>query len=448
MRVWIALTLSACSALLTTGPAVAQSYTGTYSVANQQGGTVTLTLQQAADGQLTGAMSGNGTQFHVEGMVEEGVAMGAITSAQGGVYFEASLEGDALTLILIELGPGNAPDYSKTRTLVLQRGGTPVAGGGTNPPGDPANPLAAAGDPFAGTYAGESMTLTLAGAGGTYRGTLTFQGTSYPAEGRAQGNRLDGTFSAGGQSYPFSAALDGTTLMLESGGNRYALARAGAASANPLAAPGAAAQPAAGATGLMGQWGCQTGQGMAQLVFLSDRELVFNGERTPYQLSAGGIQVPGEVGPVVYRYQLDGDRLAVTDPSGGTMQCQRQTTGATGGMSGGGMEAMLRGPRCAYSSSPDGGFSSLYKLYFDGQGHFTSGSESSYSGDPGSAYGSSNNPNAGSYRVAGNSKGSEIHLAFPDGSTAIAYVYFIDTDNGAILEFRLNGRHYAPALCQ
>jgi len=292
------------------------------------------------------------------------------------------------------------------------------------------------------------MSLTLAAGGGTYRGTLTFQGTGYPAEGRAQGNRLDGTFAAGGQSYPFSAVLEGATLMLESGGSQYALTRAGAAPANPLAGPSGGVQPAAGATGLIGQWACQTGQGMARLAFQSDRELVFNGERTPYQLSPGAIQVAGDWGPVVYHYQLDGDRLAVTDPSGGTMQCQRQAAGAAGGVSGGGMEAMLRGPRCAYSSSPDGGFSSLYKLYFDGQGHFTSGSESSYSGDPGSAYGSSNNPNAGSYRVTGNNKGSEIHLAFPDGSTGIAYVYFIDTDNGAILEFRLNGRHYGPSLCQ
>jgi hypothetical protein len=134
------------------------------------------------------------------------------------------------------------------------------------------------------------------------------------------------------------------------------------------------------------------------------------------------------------------------------MQCQRQAGGVSGGVSpgaaGGGMEALLQGPRCAYSSSPDGGYSTLYKLQFDGQGHFVSGTESSFSGDPGSAYGLSNNPNAGTYRVTGNAKGAEVHLRFPDGSTAVAYVYFVDADNGRILELQLNGRLYAAGLCQ
>jgi hypothetical protein len=451
MRNGLALALGACVALLSPVPGTAQDYTGTYTVANQQGGTVTLALQQGAGGALTGSMTGNGTQFRVEGMVEEGVAMGAITSGDGGVYFEASLEGNALTLILIEVGAGNAPDYSKTRTLLLQRtgSGAPAPGaGGANPLGAGGNPLGGGNDPFTGTFAGDGLTLTLSGSTGSYRGTLGFQGTDYPAEARAQGSRLDGSFTAGGQAYPFSAVLQGNNLVLESAGSRYALSRSGPPpTPNPLAAPGAAVQPSGG-TGLTGEWSCQTAEGPARLTFLSDRELAFNGERTPYQLSADAIQIPGDWGPAVYRYQLDGDQLSVTDPAGGTMRCQRQANRAGGEATGSGMEVMLQGPRCAYSSSPDGGFSSLYKLYFDGQGRFTSGSESSYSGDPGSAYGATNDANAGVYRVAGLRKGSEIHMRFPDGSTAVAYVYFTDDATGKILEFRLNGRHYAPALCQ
>jgi catechol 2,3-dioxygenase-like lactoylglutathione lyase family enzyme len=332
----------AAGALLLAAPgALAQQYTGTYAVAGQ-GGTVTLTLRQAADGQLTGTMTGNGVEFRVEGIVEEGVAMGAITNAEGGVFFEASLDGAQLTLTLVEVGAGNMPDYSKARTLVLQRGAGPVAGGG--------------------------------GGGAPARGV--------------------------------------------------------------------------GGDGLIGRWACQTGQGTAQLAFLSGRELELNGERTPYQVSGGTIQIPGDWGPVLYQYRLDGDRLAVTDPAGGTMQCQRQAGGVSAGTPGGGREALLQGLRCAYSSSPDGGFSTLYKLYFDGQGRFTSGSESSFSGDPGSAHGLHNDPNAGTYRVTGNSKGAEIHLTFPDGSTGVAYVYFVDSDNGRILELQLNRRLYAAALCQ
>jgi hypothetical protein len=334
--------------LLGVSGASAQQYTGTYTVAGQ-GGTVTLTLRHAADNQLTGTMSGNGTEYRVEGIVEEGVAMGAITSAQSGVFFEASLDGDQLTLTLVEAGAGNMPDYSKTRTIVMHRG----AGAGTPQAGAPGSPLA--------------------------------------GRGRA-----------------------------------------------PAAATG---------DGLMGRWACQTGQGTAQLAFVSDRELVFNGERTAYQVSGATIQVQGDWGPVIYQYTLDGDELGVTGPDGSAMRCQRQAGGAATGAPAGGMEALLQGPRCSYSSSAGGGYSTLYKLYFDGQGRFTSGTESSYSGDPGSAYGLSNDPNAGMYRISGTSIGDEIQLRFPDGSTGVATVELLD-DGGRIRALKLNGRLYAPELCE
>jgi hypothetical protein len=131
------------------------------------------------------------------------------------------------------------------------------------------------------------------------------------------------------------------------------------------------------------------------------------------------------------------------------MQCQRQAGPAGGGgAAAGGAESLLQGQICAYSSSPDGGYSTLYKLYFDGQGRFLHGTESSFSGDPGYAYGLSNDPNAGQYQVTGNAKGAPIYMTFPDGSTATAYVYFVDDDNGRILEIQLNRRLYARGLCQ
>jgi len=346
------MAVSAWCALSLTVPAAAQDYSGTYSVASPQG-SVTLILRQAANGELAGSLSGNGTEFQVEGLVDEGVAMGAITSAEGGLFFEARLEGRQLTLTLIEVGAGNMPDYSAARTLVLRRtdGGSPGAAGG------PVTP--------------------------------------------------------------------------------------------PSAGP-PRAEVAAGSGGLQGRWGCRTATGTAQLAFLSDRALVFNGEQTPYELAPGVIRVPGDWGPVEYRYQLSGDQLAVTGPDGGTMQCQRQAGGAGAGATeaAGGGEGLLQGQICAYSSSPDGGYSTLYKLHFDGQGRFLHGTESSFSGDPGSAYGLSNNPNAGQYRVTGNTKGAPIHMVFPDGSTATAYVYFVDDASGRILEIQLNGRLYARGLCQ
>jgi hypothetical protein len=323
--------------------------------------------------------------------------------------------------------------------LARTAAGTSSAGG---------NPLAGAApaDPFSGNYAGDGVTVSLSGAAGAYQGGLTVQGTEYPVQARQQGSRLEGTFTAGGQVYPFSATLSGDRMTFESGGSQYTLVRQEKAQhANPLAASGAAG--AGTASSLQGQWDCRTGQGTAQLAFLSDRELTFDGERTRYELAPGMIRVAGDWGPVDYRYQLSGDDLMVTAPDGGGMQCRRREGSGALGTTGGG-DALLQGQICAYSSSPDGGYSTLYKLYFDGQGRFLHGTESSYSGDPGSAYGLSDNPNAGSYHVSGNAKGAPIHLTFPDGSSATAYVYFVDGDTGRILEIQLNGRLYAGGLCQ
>ena len=72
-------------ALMVPAAAAAQSYSGTYSVQNQQGERITLTVTQDAQGTLSGSMSGNNQQYQLEGMVEEGIAVGAIYNDQGGV---------------------------------------------------------------------------------------------------------------------------------------------------------------------------------------------------------------------------------------------------------------------------------------------------------------------------------------------------------------------------
>lgn len=442
MRTLVHLSASGLLALAVAVPLSAQSFSGTFTTANQQGGVVTVVLRHSPDGQLTGSMSGAGIQFQIEGIVEEGTAMGAITSAEGGVFFEGTLQGNQLTLVLIEVGAGNTPDYSKTRTVVLTRGGAADA-----PPAPVGNPLAAGpADPAAGTWAGDGMEMALTGGGGRYQGTLRFQDNEFPVSATGQQGRLSGSFVAGGQTYPFTATIEGQQMSLESGGTRYTLARQGQAGpVNPLAGGAPAGRPAAGSGDLLGRWSCQTPQGQAQLTFLSDRELVYNGERSPYERGDGLIRVPGEWGVEQYRYAVNGDDLTVTNPDGSVTRCRRQQGGAAGA-AGGGLEALLQGPRCAYSSSPDGGYSTLYKLYFDGQGRFVSGTESSYSGDPGYAYGLHNDPNAGTYQVAGVGRGAEIYLTWPDGSTAVATVYV--GDQTVIREFRLNGRHYGPGLCQ
>jgi hypothetical protein len=57
----------------------------------------------------------------------------------------------------------------------------------------------------------------------------------------------------------------------------------------------------------------------------------------------------------------------------------------------GGLESVLQGQAYAYSSTPDGGYSTLRKFYFDGAGRFLYGTETSFSVESGFGYNLQNN---------------------------------------------------------
>lgn len=440
--------------------ASAQTYSGSYTVQNQQGGIITLTFNQDAQGNLTGTMSGNGQQYQVEGMIEEGIAVGAIYNEQGGVYFEAQLQGGQLLLTLIEPGSDNQPDYSRTQDLVLTRAGAGAAMPQAPQPSQGGNPLAGgaaqgAADPFVGSFTGNGISLQLQPAQGGYAGSLTFQGQSFPVEATARGGQLQGAFSAGGQQYAFQAAMQGANMTLVSDGNSYQLTREGGApaAANPLAARGAAPPAAAaGAGSLLGQWSCQTPEGPARLNFVSNSQLTYNGETAPYEMAGNVIRVPGEWGPVEYRYQLQGDRLTISGTDGSVSQCQRQQGGqqGAGAMGGGtGMETYLQGMLCSYSSSPDGGYSTQHLLQFNGQGRFWYGLETAWDipETTGVSRNWENGENVGSYQVTGANRGDAVYLRFADGQVGTARVYHVY--QGMITELFLEGpdRHYGKTLC-
>lgn len=110
-----------------TGVAFSQNLSGTYTLSSQ-GTTLTLTLEQDAQGNIKGALSSTtGAQFKVEGMIQDNVGVGTCVSNQGGSYFEAHPKGNQLLFALIEPGPNNKPDYSKVRQLTFTRkeGATP-----------------------------------------------------------------------------------------------------------------------------------------------------------------------------------------------------------------------------------------------------------------------------------------------------------------------------------
>ncbi len=98
-----------------------QNYTGTYQV-NTGDNTLTLTIKQDGFNVISGTLkSSNGTQFAMEGMVNEGIAAGVFSGSEGSLYFEAYMDGNDLTLSLIEPDQFNMPDYDTARYLVLSR---------------------------------------------------------------------------------------------------------------------------------------------------------------------------------------------------------------------------------------------------------------------------------------------------------------------------------------
>lgn len=206
-------------------------------------------------------------------------------------------------------------------------------------------------------------------------------------------------------------------------------------------------------SGLLGVWACQTPEGPAQLVFRSGNQLEYNGQATSYQLARNVIRVQSEYGPVDYRFQLSGSRLVIARPDGSRMQCQRQAGGqargqpagpSAGAQQAGGMEYLLQGMLCSYSSSPDGGYSSSTRVSFDGRGGFSVNSESSWSVEPGSGY--ADNPgDQGRYRVGGASVGSRVYLQFSDGSSGVAQVE--NVSQGRIDQLTYEGTLFASSLC-
>lgn len=185
-------------------PAWAQGIAGTY-VLSQGDTTLTLVLSEAAEGTLAGTLtSSTGARFELEGLVADGVGMGALSDGRSGSYFEAHPEPGGLVLALIEPGPDGMPDYTRVQQLPFRRQG------GSGPP-------AAAGPPAPppGTGAGGSPGLAqeIAGLWWGYSGSteraigLCADGTYHDSwESGYSGRSFDST---GGQTMAWGTANQG-----------------------------------------------------------------------------------------------------------------------------------------------------------------------------------------------------------------------------------------------
>jgi len=121
-----------CITLFFCASALAQSYSGTYTAKNNQGGTVTLALKQDAKGNATGTLSGNDTTFQVKATVNAEGLYGTVTSAGGTLLIAAQLEGAQLKVVLAEPLPNGQPNMAAARRLVMARSGSAPGGGGTS----------------------------------------------------------------------------------------------------------------------------------------------------------------------------------------------------------------------------------------------------------------------------------------------------------------------------
>jgi len=211
---------------------------------------------------------------------------------------------------------------------------------------------------------------------------------------------------------------------------------------------------------LKGTWRFSSYEGTFDLVFQTESQLIFGGEPSAYTLTGNYIRIQDGYYTIDYPFVLQGNLLTVSFPEDYDLtfskiensdqviteqnekqqvydQNQQKQTG--------GQEHLLNGKLCSWSgsSTSSSSYSSSSWAYFDGQGNFSYGSESSFSSDAGNAYGGDNGGSRGTYRISGDT----IYFSYPDGSSDTATVY-MRQDDGRITEVKYDGSVYAAGLCE
>ncbi len=229
--------VAAALGVLVSAPAHAQTFTGTFTTQNDQGGTVALVLTQDARGNVTGTLSGAGNTFQVRGVLEGAATVGSLTNPQfPSMFFQAELAGTELVLTLVAAGPDNQPDFSQTQEVRFQRQGT-AAGGGL---GQMLGGAEGTADPWVGSWSDGNLTLTLEGGGGRYTGGAQLQGQRYPVTASGSNDRISGTYEYAGQHLPWQAQIQDGIMVMQVDGQTLRLQKGGAAQAVQPGGPAAA----------------------------------------------------------------------------------------------------------------------------------------------------------------------------------------------------------------
>ena len=110
------------AALLACAPALAQNYAGTYTAPNASGGTVMLTLTQDAQSGVSGTLTGYGSSsLQVQARVEAEGLRGTAGNSFGLLYLTGRLNGEELSIVLMESDLGGKPNPRRASELRLAK---------------------------------------------------------------------------------------------------------------------------------------------------------------------------------------------------------------------------------------------------------------------------------------------------------------------------------------
>ena len=206
---------------------------------------------------------------------------------------------------------------------------------------------------------------------------------------------------------------------------------------------------------LMGIWYATNG---TKMIFDPNGTVKVANDIYAYKVQGNQLGMFNQAGQsIIYTYAIKHGKLYLYLPGTGTyvltrkktaktystQQGQAQRTGYGGGNSA--LNRRLYGSFCSYSSSGYGGsssYSTTQKVTFDGQGHYSYGSESSYSGG-GDGYSGGDGGYSGTYVVKNN---RVVILTATDGSQYQVEIYFVQ-QSGEITELKYNGTVYGKSLC-
>ncbi len=203
---------------------------------------------------------------------------------------------------------------------------------------------------------------------------------------------------------------------------------------------------------LYGSWQASNG---AITTFISTK-MTMAGTTYRYKVIGNIIRVYDEANNTLdYKYQVKGKQLYLYVEGYGTYVLQKvsssrntgysQSNNNYGNQGNTADNARLYGSFCTYSSSGYGGvssYSTTKRITFDGHGHYTYGSQSSYSGG-GDGYYGGDGGYSGTYKVIGN-KG--VIITSSDGSQYRVAIHYM-LNSGEITELRYDGVVYGKSIC-